>query len=270
MKNQHPNSASVAAAREAGEVSEDPKKGEREYFARIGEEGRRHAASKPFGDEKCTQYLMNLTVLMALMRDPPARVLEFGCGTGWLSLSLARRGYEVVGLDISPDAIAIAESLRAPLGLPNLSFRVADYEQMHGGSAADCVIFHDALHHCESEEAVLKVAYDSLAPQGMLVCIEPGDGHQHSAPSRHAVQQFGVHEKDMPPRKIIAFARKAGFGRYLVLPWPWFLLHSTYRPGYGNASSLADVRGRKFLSFWRLVRSFFQTRAQGVVVLWKT
>ena len=250
---------------------EDPKRGEREYYARIGAEGRRHAAGKPFTDEYCTQYLMNVSVLLSLMRRPPARVIEFGCGTGWISLILAQQGYEVLGIDISPDAIAIAEESRptAP-PLPNLSFRVADYEHAPPGTPADYVVFHDALHHCESEEAALRSAFDSLGPGGMVICIEPGEGHHASPHSRRAVEHFGVHEKDMPPRKIIQFAKKAGFQRHLVLPWPWFFLRSVFRPGYAKATTQGDLRGRKFFSFWRVVRSYFTTRAQGVVVLFKT
>lgn len=248
----------------------DPKHGEREYFARIGEAGRRHAAKKPFGDENCTQYLMNLSVILSLMRKPPARVVEFGCGTGWLSLMLAERGYEVCGVDISPDAIAIAEELSTPRELPNLSYLVADYEEVTIRHSADYAIFHDALHHSESEEAALKSAYDNLASNGMLVCIEPGDGHHESCHSRYAVEHFGVHEKDMPPRTIIKFAKKVGFRRHIVLPWPWFFIRSTYRPAYSSASSLVDLRGKKVLSFLRLVRSYFRTESQGVVLLWKT
>jgi len=39
-----------------------------------------------------------------------ARVLDAGCGTGAMSAELARRGAEVVGVDISPALIGIAES----------------------------------------------------------------------------------------------------------------------------------------------------------------
>lgn len=247
----------------------DPKQGEREYFARIGEAGRSHALRKPFGDEHCLQYVMNLAAFMALMRPPPARIIELGCGSGWLSLLLAERGYDVTGIDISPDAIAIAGQLRAERRLANASFRAADYETFQSDAPADYVIFHDALHHAESELAALRAAHAVLAPGGAAICIEPGDGHSQSPASRRAVEEFGVHEKEMPPRHIIRTARTAGFRRHLVLPWPWFHLRSVYRPVYAKAAGTADLRGRKFLSLLRLLRAFFRTRAQGVVILYK-
>jgi magnesium-protoporphyrin O-methyltransferase len=46
-----------------------------------------------------------------------ARVLDAGCGTGTMAVELARRGAEVVAVDISPSLIAIAQQ-RAPAGLP--------------------------------------------------------------------------------------------------------------------------------------------------------
>ena len=46
-----------------------------------------------------------------------ARVLDAGCGTGTMAVELARRGAEVVAVDISPSLIAIARD-RAPAGLP--------------------------------------------------------------------------------------------------------------------------------------------------------
>lgn len=247
----------------------DPKQGEREYFARIGEDGRRHALRKPFADDHCLEYLGNVTALMSMMRPPPGRIVEFGCGTGWLGQIFAQRGYEVIGIDISPDAIAMAEQLKAERGLTNASYRVADYEEVRIDPPADYVIFHDALHHAESEVAALRAAHAALAPGGMVLCVEPGEGHSQSATSKHAVAEFGVHEKDMPPAKIIAAARAAGFRRHLIVPWPWFHLRSVYRPAYAEAHSRRDLTGRKLLSLFRVIRAFFNTRRQGLVVLWK-
>jgi SAM-dependent methyltransferase len=247
----------------------DPKQGEREYFARIGEEGRRHALRKPFGDDHCLAYLANVTAIMGVMRPPPGRIVEFGCGTGWLGQMFAGAGYEVIGVDISPEAIALAEQLRDEKELSNATYRLADYESVKIDPPADYVIFHDALHHAESEVAAMRAAYAALRPGGMVICIEPGEGHSQSASSKRAVTEFGVHEKDMPPRTIIRHARAAGFTRHVVLPWPWYYLRSVYRPSYLKATSTGDLLGRKLLSFVRFVRYFFRTREQGVVLLWR-
>ena len=52
--------------------------------------------------------------------DAPARVLDLGCGTGWLARTLAAesryRRANIVGYDLSPNAIRIAREARTILG----------------------------------------------------------------------------------------------------------------------------------------------------------
>src|ERR1700759_5360660 len=109
----------------------------------MGEPGRHHAILKPFSDDGGGLYRMRAGALFGLLPPPPARVLDCGCGTGWLSYFLARRGYDVVGTDVSPDAIAIA--VANPIfqhgGVP--AFRVADSEALPFESEFDAVIFFD-------------------------------------------------------------------------------------------------------------------------------
>lgn len=46
------------------------------------------------------------------------RVLDIGCGPGRHSLALARRGLEMVGVDLSPDFLELARAAAAEEGLP--------------------------------------------------------------------------------------------------------------------------------------------------------
>lgn len=55
------------------------------------------------------------------------RVLDLGCGTAGHALPLARRGYEVLGIDRSPSMLAVAEHKTNAAGLsPRLRFIRAD------------------------------------------------------------------------------------------------------------------------------------------------
>src|SRR5689334_24925518 len=51
----------------------------------------------------------------ALALEPGVRVLDAGCGPGRHSLELARRGINVVGVDASPEFIALARKAAADL-----------------------------------------------------------------------------------------------------------------------------------------------------------
>ena len=73
----------------------------------IGTDGAWHALEEPFYDTNCGLYLTYIGTLMSLLPNPPAKVLDLGVGSGWTSVFLARRGYEVTGQDIAPDMIAL-------------------------------------------------------------------------------------------------------------------------------------------------------------------
>lgn len=248
----------------------DPKQGEREYFARIGPAGIAHSTGKPFTDDHCEANLANLTALFHLLHSPPQRVVEFGCGVGWLSLFLARRGYAVTGVDISPDAIAAACAQRDAQRVAGATFVVADYEEFSAPQPFDCALFYDSLHHAEDERAALRCAYRSLREGGMLVAFEPGYGHSETDASVRAVREFGVHEKDMPAGYIVRLGREAGFRRHVFLPRPHDVIRRLYRPAYGRATGQADVFFRYVLGKLRLIRFMFHHRRKApFVVLWK-
>src|SRR5437763_1282830 len=112
-----------------------PRTGELTYYERLGEGGQQFALAKPFSDADCGLYLMRVGALFSLLPPPPARVLECGCGTGWLAHLLARRGYEVVATDVAPDAIRLArENPVFRQGAPP-EFLVADTEKLEFESA---------------------------------------------------------------------------------------------------------------------------------------
>lgn len=248
----------------------DPKQGEREYFARIGSEGIAHSARKPFSDESCSMNLANLTALFHLMEPPPGRVVEFGCGVGWLSLFFAQRGYQVTGVDISPDAIAAAQEQARARGLTaNARFVVGDYENFTTEEKCDYALFYDALHHAEDEQSAVRCAYEALKPGGALIAFETHAGHSQTDVSRKAVEEFGVHEKDMPSEYIARLGGQAGFSRHLILQRPHQLLRSLYRPSYRRGTSRFDLKLLRLLSKFRVIRRLFRREEEQFIILWK-
>ncbi len=75
-----------------------------------------------------------------------AQVLDAGCGTGLLSVALARRGLRVSAVDISPQMVGAAEQAVRAAGLcDRVDFRVGDIEGLDG--RYDAVACLDVLVH---------------------------------------------------------------------------------------------------------------------------
>src|SRR5687767_6436722 len=118
-----------------------PRQGELTFYENIGEGSRQFAMSKPFSDAECGLYLMRVGALFSLLPAPPAQILECGCGTGWLAHFLAQRGYDVVGTDVAPEAIRLAQENQMFQRGAGPKFLVADSEALEFDSAFDVVIF---------------------------------------------------------------------------------------------------------------------------------
>ena len=81
------------------------------------------------------------------------RVLDMACGTGRHSHELARRGFDVVGVDISPDLLAIAEADAEAESL-EVSFLAADLRRLDFDQEFDFILnLNDgAIGYFETEE----------------------------------------------------------------------------------------------------------------------
>ncbi|MBD3763486.1 MAG: magnesium protoporphyrin IX methyltransferase [Rhodobacterales bacterium] len=77
------------------------------------------------------------------------RVLDAGCGTGAMAAELARRGAEVLAVDLSPRLIEIARDRMDPALAPRVRFAAGDLaDPAHGQfdhvAAMDSLIYYDA------------------------------------------------------------------------------------------------------------------------------
>lgn len=209
-----------------------PKRGELDYIRTIGPESAELAFRKPFSEEGCGRYFLDIGAIYCLLPQPPAAILDLGVGTGWTSRFYAQRGYTVLGQDIAPDMIALAERHRDDHALGNLQFIACDYETLDHPAAFDAAIFYDALHHAVDEYAALRSAYNALKPGGICITLEPGEGHAQAPESIRAMELYGVTERDMPPAHIIAVGQQVGFrtGRVYQRSYGPALMHDTSNP----------------------------------------
>lgn len=85
-------------------------------------------------------------------------VLDAGCGTGALALEAARRGADVLAVDLSPTLVELAsERLTANVGDGRVTFRVGDMLSPDLGTF-DHIVSMDSLIHYEATDMVTALA----------------------------------------------------------------------------------------------------------------
>jgi ubiquinone/menaquinone biosynthesis C-methylase UbiE len=104
------------------------------------------------------------------VRGPKLTVLDLGCGTGAVTLQLARRGVTVQAVDHSPEMIEVARHKAERAGLAErITFHVADIGDLPFESASfDGVTCQRVLHHILDPARVLAEVDRVLEPGGFF------------------------------------------------------------------------------------------------------
>jgi 2-polyprenyl-3-methyl-5-hydroxy-6-metoxy-1,4-benzoquinol methylase len=131
-------------------------------------------------------------VLRAAVPRPGVRVLDLGCGAGWLSLELARMGAHVTALDISPTNLALARYMADTnarnfpylyQGFASIPCRLDDFGSVEYVYADlntadlpvgeyDAVVVWDSLHHVANIERLLEGVHAALKPGGSFIGVD--------------------------------------------------------------------------------------------------
>lgn len=102
------------------------------------------------------------------------RVLEYGCGEGWVTSELASRGARVSAFDISPVAVEQTTTLLARRGLlERCTVQVMPGERLlFDDCSFDAVVGFAILHHLELKSALAELRR-VLVPGGKAYFAEP-------------------------------------------------------------------------------------------------
>jgi glycosyltransferase involved in cell wall biosynthesis/SAM-dependent methyltransferase len=207
-----------------------------EYPRRITPERLHHLRTKPFynlankperyaGDgidaDTFRHFCDFANVALALALPADRRILDVGCGSGWLSEYFSRLGYDVTGIDISPDLIEVARERveRVPYGADDETplrcrFLVHDVEGQPLAEQFDAVVCYDSLHHFEDERAVLKNLAAMTRYGGSLFILEgdrPEEGSETEEELLEVMRSFGTLESPFSREYLRALLDSCGF-----------------------------------------------------------
>ena len=121
-----------------------------------------------------------------LRAEPPARVADIACGTGWSSIAMARAypSIRVDGVDLDPDAITSAGQNAERTGVGDrVTFLVADAATLSRAGGYDLVTIFEALHDMSRPVDALRAARDALADNGTVLVADGLVNEEFTAPA---------------------------------------------------------------------------------------
>ena len=102
-------------------------------------------------------------------------VLEVGCSTGYLTKVMAERGCNVVGIELDPEAAAVAEQWAEQVVVGDID--EGDVWNYVKDEAFDVVVLGDVLEHLRDPLDSLRQAVRKIKPTGFVVTSLPNIAH---------------------------------------------------------------------------------------------
>lgn len=157
-------------------------------------------------------WMLWARALSALL--PPLDVVDFGCGTGVLSVELARWARHVTAIDRSALALDAARVRARREACDNITFVEADLHGLPRSVAGkDLVVISQSLHHVEHPGRVLAEAARVLKPGGRAVVLELMPHDEQWVTSRLGHAHLGFE-----PATLVAAMGAAGFSDVQLTP----------------------------------------------------
>jgi 2-polyprenyl-3-methyl-5-hydroxy-6-metoxy-1,4-benzoquinol methylase len=202
-------------------------------------EGRAELNSALFLNLMGTEWLPAIPDLdRRLNADPPARVADVACGTGWSSIAMAAayRRITVDGFDLDEESIAAARRNAHDAGVSErVTFSVSDTSDSTTADEYDLVTIFEALHNMSRPVDALRPARRMLRNRGSVLVADERADDQFTAPApvleRHAYgwsvisclpnamgdPQTAATGAVMRPSTLRRYATAAGFSEVDVL-----------------------------------------------------
>jgi ubiquinone/menaquinone biosynthesis C-methylase UbiE len=191
---------------------------------------------EPF-DDAFYKNFFELTVLKYLP-SKGQKVLDVGCATGAVSRGLARLGFEVIGADISPELIEIAEKRAMQEGIA-VTYLTEDAEKMSFlDNSFDAIIAFNLLHHFPHIDILAQELVRVCKPGGYIFTFDPNRLNPHAflcqeqaSPVRY--DRFTINERALHPSELQCFKQKNIFVDFISVELKPSSKNRLYHKCYG-------------------------------------
>jgi cyclopropane fatty-acyl-phospholipid synthase-like methyltransferase len=179
-------------------------------------------------------------------------VLSVGCGDGDFERMLAPHATRVVGIDISPEGIEIAQKQTSAAGISNVEFRCLSAYDLEWDERFDTIVCLAFLHHVAVEEfsRFLTLVYEHLNPGGISYSQDPNIHGVLRTIGRVVMGEnydtyHSPDERELDPEQLRAALREVGFAEVQITPIDLTLIPALYmlakKPGWPlHLCALAD------------------------------
>jgi ubiquinone/menaquinone biosynthesis C-methylase UbiE len=157
-------------------------------------------------------------LLADLAGSTSLRVLDLGCGTGFLSLLLAELGHQVTGVDIAPEMLERARHKAEAAG-SSATFHLGDVEQIEvDDESFDLIVERHLIWTLPHPAEALNAWHRLLVPGGRLALIE-GHWENMSIQEEYAtIYQRLPYFGGLPSEQLSSALRTAGFADVAIQP----------------------------------------------------
>ena len=106
--------------------------------------------------------------------EPNDRILDVGCGPGWLAIWAAKQAKEVVGCDRSKRIIAVARKNALAAGVTNVCFQTADASSLpYPDNFFDIVMATTVIYLLPAAETGFAELVRVAKPDGAIITLDP-------------------------------------------------------------------------------------------------
>jgi ubiquinone/menaquinone biosynthesis C-methylase UbiE len=164
------------------------------------------------------QHQAWVAVLSQLAGSEPLKVLDLGCGTGFLSLLLANMGHDVTGLDFAEEMLQLARAKADQAGLP-INFLSGDAE--HTGlpeGAYDLIVARHLIWTLPHPADAVAEWTRLLKPQGRIALVEGQWENQDVKEEYEQIRSRLPFYGGQPSEQLASFFRSKGLNEVAIQP----------------------------------------------------